>query len=316
MKSILSFSDCVKNDIQRILSGVDSEIPNFSVDNFISFGKGVRSRFCYILGEIFSLSQEKRKKIAVSSELLHTASLLHDDCIDGSDFRRGKETLRRRLGTNFSILFGDLLMSFAFENVESMGPKVSSHLVYASREMVRGALIEEGTAYSIVPEETYVKIISLKTSSIFTWISNSICMLSGKMEFLNAAFQVARNAGIVFQIADDILDFETSGETGKDMLKDIMGGKVTLPVILMCKDRQKRDLVEQKLREIKQLNYPDLSCAVKIAEEIKKGGYDNMAREYARRFISNSLPAVERLPQSSLIPQLKEFLHSLLEREK
>lgn len=314
MNGYPAFLRRVRSEIDAAAERVFREAAGLGRSAEINFmGKAARTEFSHILGKIFGLPDGKILKIAVSAELMHTASLMHDDCIDEAGFRRGLPTVRKSIGTVASILLGDLIMAFSFETAERLNREIASGLINTAGEMTRGALMEESLRFRVPTLEEYVRCASLKTSSLFAWCATSLCYLSGKMENLNAAFKIARNAGIIFQITDDVLDFSAPGENSdKDRLKDIARGKITLPAILLFGEG---GTLPGELLKNKNSGFQDMTAPLKIAGEIRLKKLAEKSREYAREnFLKQAFAEIDALRVQDHGGRLKHFLQLLVDR--
>ena len=173
--------------------------------------------------------------LAACVELIHSATLLHDDVIDESDLRRGVKTTNSIWGNQSSILVGDYLLSRCFEMmVEDGDLEVLKLLSSTSAKIAQGEVLQlEHKGEADLLEETYIDIINLKTASLFSAATKTGACLSGSNEKEKKALEsYGRNLGLAFQIADDALDYYAKEKLfGKEIGKDFFEGKVTLPLI-------------------------------------------------------------------------------------
>ncbi len=201
-------------------------------------GGGKRLRPMLTLGSAAALGYagDRHHKLAAAVEFIHTATLLHDDVVDGSDLRRGRATANTIWGNEASVLVGDFLFSRAFElMVEDGSLKVLKVLSHASAVIAEGE-VAQLTAQRVVEtsEERYLEIISAKTAALFA----AACQIAAVIAEAPVAVEDAldsygRNLGIAFQLVDDAIDYVSDAKTmGKDSGDDFRDGKVTLPVIL------------------------------------------------------------------------------------
>ncbi|OYW87116.1 MAG: farnesyltranstransferase [Sphingobium sp. 32-64-5] len=178
----------------------------------------------------------RHHKLAASVEFIHTATLLHDDVVDGSGMRRGRKTANIIWGNSASVLVGDFLFSRSFElMVEDGSLKVLKILSNASAVIAEGE-VNQLTAQRRIEtdEEQYLDIIVAKTAALFAAACRIAAVVAERDEAQEAALDAyGRNLGIAFQLVDDAIDYASDGATmGKDLGDDFRDGKVTLPVIL------------------------------------------------------------------------------------
>ena len=211
---------------------------------------GKRLRALLTLGSSKLCGYEKGTRdvnLAACVELIHAATLMHDDVIDNGDLRRGKKTLNKIWGNQSSILVGDYLLSRCFEMmVEDGDQEVLKLLSSTSAEISQGEVLQLQHNREIdMLEETYLKIISSKTASLFAAATKVGAILSNQENKVKDALEFyGKNLGLTFQIADDTLDYNSELKLfGKEIGNDFFEGKVTLPIILL---NQKANVDEKK----------------------------------------------------------------------
>lgn len=211
-------------------------IPELAGHLIAGGGKRLRPMLTLATAEAVGYGGTRHHKLAAAVEFIHTATLLHDDVVDGSDLRRGRATANNIWGNQPSVLVGDFLFARSFElMVEDGSIKVLKILASASAVVAVGE-VAQLTAQRVVEtsEERYLEIIQAKTAALFA----AACEISGVVaergEEVEAALQAyGRNLGIAFQLVDDAIDYVSDAQTmGKESGDDFRDGKVTLPVIL------------------------------------------------------------------------------------
>ena len=250
--------------------------------------------------------------LAACVELIHSASLMHDDVIDKADIRRGKKTLNTIWGNQSSILVGDFLLSRCFEMmVEDGNLEVLKLLSSTSSEIAQGEVLQLQHKGEVdMLEETYLKIISSKTASLFSAATKVGGILSDKdSKFKEALKFYGKNLGLTFQIADDTLDYNSELKLfGKKIGNDFFEGKVTLPIILLYQKVSELDkiklksLFDKKEREISELDY--------VLDLIKKKNIIRECYKKAEHFInlaSNSLSVFEDSEEKEILKNLTSF---------
>lgn len=201
-------------------------------------GGGKRMRPMLTLGSaaLLGYSGTRHQKLAAAVEFIHTATLLHDDVVDGSGLRRGKQTANLIWGNPATVLVGDFLFSRAFElMVEDGSLRVLKILSHASAVIAEGEVEQLTTQRRIdTDEEQYLKIITAKTAALFAAACRIAPVVAEASEEAEIALEkYGRYLGIAFQLVDDAIDYGSAqGVMGKDVGDDLRDGKVTLPVIL------------------------------------------------------------------------------------
>ena len=250
--------------------------------------------------------------LAACVELIHSATLMHDDVIDEGNLRRGKATLNKVWNNQSSVLIGDYLLSRCFEMmVEDGNLEVLKLLSSTSSKIAQGEVLQlqhKGEVDMLV--ETYLKIISAKTAELFAAATKVGAILSGADSKKKDALEFyGRNLGLTFQIADDTLDYNSELKLfGKKIGQDFFEGKITLPIILLF---QKLEVVEKKiLKEIfnKELRLKD--DFDKIIFLIKKYKIIESCYQKAQHYInlaSNSLTVFKDSKEKDILKSLTSF---------
>ena len=196
-------------------------------------GKRVRPLSLLLSAACFGGLSDTARDLAVVAELVHTATLLHDDVIDDGTERRGAEASRVLWGNGVSVLAGDLLLVHALDRTSRAAPEIMPDLILTLRRLVEGEILQlRGRVELDLSETTYERILRDKTASLFAWASRTGARVAGadpRSELALAHF--GEELGIAFQLVDDVLDY--SGErVGKNLFADLRDGKVTLPLVL------------------------------------------------------------------------------------
>ena len=250
-------------------------------------------------------------------ELIHAATLLHDDVIDHGEIRRGKKTLNKIWGNQSSILVGDYLLSRCFEMmVEDGDLEILKLLSSTSAEISQGEVLQLQHKNEIdILEETYLKIISWKTASLFSAATKVGAILSDKdQKIKDALCSYGKNLGLTFQIADDTLDYNSDLKLfGKEIGNDFYEGKITLPIILLY---QKASLEERKnLKFIFDKHIRDENDLMKVINLIKKHNIIDDCYNKARYFINIASNALNIFEDSKEKEILKNLTYFSLERK-
>ena len=250
--------------------------------------------------------------LAACIELIHAATLMHDDVIDNGEIRRGKKTSNRIWGNKSSILVGDYLLSRCFEMmVEDGNIEILKLLSSTSAEISQGEVLQLQHKGEIdMLEETYLKIISAKTASLFAAATKVGSILANKESKIKQALEFyGKNLGLTFQIADDALDYNSEIKFfGKKIGNDFYEGKVTLPIILLYQkineDEKKylKKIFDKDLRNEKDFNT--------VLNLIKKHNVISDCYKKAEHFINlsfNSLSLLENSAEKEIFQNLTSF---------
>ena len=221
--------------LDRMQSGV-ALIPELAGHLIAGGGKRMRPMLTLACARLLDYHGARHHKLAAAVEFIHTATLLHDDVVDGSGLRRGKRTANIIWGNPASVLVGDFLFSRSFElMVEDGSLKVLKILSRASAVIAEGE-VDQLTAQRRVEtgEDHYLEIISAKTAALFAAACRIAAVVAERGEEVEQALDCyGRKLGIAFQLIDDAIDYSSDAETmGKGVGDDFRDGKVTLPVIL------------------------------------------------------------------------------------
>ena len=250
--------------------------------------------------------------LAACVELIHSATLMHDDVIDFSDVRRGKKTTNSIWGNQSSILVGDYLLSRCFEMmVEDGSLEVLRLLSSTSSKIAQGEILQLQHKDEIdMLEETYLQIISAKTAVLFSAATKVGAILSNKENKEKEALEFyGKNLGLTFQIADDTLDYNSELKIfGKKIGNDFYEGKVTLPIILLS--QQINDLEKQNLKNIFKKNIKsenDLKYTLELISKYKIINQCYKKAEYFINLASNSLSIFQDSKEKQILKKLTSF---------
>ena len=211
-------------------------IPELAGHLIAGGGKRMRPMLTLASARLIGYTGTRHHRLAASVEFIHTATLLHDDVVDGSDLRRGRRTANIIWGNPASVLVGDFLFSRSFElMVEDGSLKVLKILSNASAVIAEGEVNQLTAARRIdLGEDRYLDIINAKTAALFAAACRISAVVAERSEAEESALDAyGRNLGIAFQLVDDAIDYVSdAGTMGKDAGDDFREGKMTLPVIL------------------------------------------------------------------------------------
>jgi octaprenyl-diphosphate synthase len=284
-----------------ILDRMQSEIPLIpALAGHLISGGGKRMRpMLTIAGAALCDYQGTRHhKLAAAVEFIHTATLLHDDVVDGSDMRRGKQTANIVYGNPATVLVGDFLFTRSFElMVEDGSLKVLKILSRASSIIAEGE-VDQLTAQRKVEtsEEHYLQIIGAKTAALFAAATRIAAVVAERSEADEQALDAyGRNLGVAFQLVDDAIDYDSeASEMGKGKGDDFRDGKMTLPVILAYArgTDEERQFWQDAIAGFRAED-EDLAHAVSLIAK-----YDTVAatRDRARHYAQRAIDAIAGFP--------------------
>ena len=276
-------------------------------------GKRLRALLTLGSAKLCGYSKGSRDvNLAACVELIHSATLMHDDVIDEGIIRRGKETLNEIWGNHSSVLIGDYLLSRCFEMmVEDGNLEVLKLLSSTSSKIAQGEVLQLQHKGEVdMLEETYLKIISAKTAELFAASTKVGAILSDVENKEKDALEFyGRNLGLTFQIADDTLDYNSELKMfGKTVGQDFFEGKITLPIILLF---QKLDSIEKEnLKKIFGKEIRDKDDFEKTIFLIKKYKIIEECYQKAQHYInlaSNALTVFEESKDKNIFKNLTSF---------
>jgi len=280
-----------------------------------SGGKRLRPALALLAGSFYPTDSEKLVSLAASIEMLHTATLVHDDLIDGAMLRRGKTTINARWNTGATVLTGDYLFARAAalaaetENVRVIAIFANTLMTICSGELRQ--IFDRHDLPRIDSEATwqealarYDQRIHAKTASLFAAATEAASVLSGAPEEqVNALREYGWLLGTGFQIIDDVLDFEGDQEVlGKPVGSDLREGIVTLPILYFLREHPDDEQVAAVVRD-----GSDDALVRKVVAAIRETGALARAMDRARALIVQSQTALAVLPKG----RTRDIMHAL-----
>jgi octaprenyl-diphosphate synthase len=299
---ILNLTATAMNAVNAtILDRMQSEIPLIpALAGHLIAGGGKRMRPMLTLAgaELVGYNGARHHKLAAAVEFIHTATLLHDDVVDGSEQRRGKSAANIVFGNPATVLVGDFLFARAFElMVEDGSLKVLKILSHASAVIAQGE-VDQLTAQRRIEtsEERYLHIIGAKTAALFAAASRISAVVAECGEAEEQALDdYGRNLGIAFQLVDDAIDYATgTADMGKDLGDDFREGKMTMPVIFAYArgSDEERRFWQEAVAGFR-TDDEDFAHAVGL---IRRHGAISATRERARHFTQRACDALSIFP--------------------
>jgi octaprenyl-diphosphate synthase len=303
-------------DVERQLSLLTGEGISPATDSaghlLAAGGKRVRPLTVMLAAACFGPPPPQARDLGVVAELIHLATLLHDDVIDDGQERRGQPTSRRIWGNAVSVLAGDLLLTHALSVTAAAAPhSVLIDLLTTLRQLVDGEVVQlRGRRVLDVREDVYFRIVRDKTASLFAWAARSGASCAGAPAHAAEALGVfGAHMGLAFQLVDDVLDYAGDpGVTGKALLADLAEGKLTLPLI--------RALAAGAVRteDVEAVRSGDRDAALRVARAVCASGVCDQVRSLAHTETEQALTALAALPGSPARDMLGNIARDLTTR--
>jgi len=304
----------VEKLIEVKLDSKVSLIKKMSEYHLKSGGKRLRALLTLGSAKLAGYDQKETRDVNLSAcvELIHSATLLHDDVIDESDLRRGIKTSNSLWGNQSSILVGDYLLSRCFEIMVDDGDlEILKLLSSTSSKIAQGEVKQlEHKGEADLLEETYIDIINLKTAALFSAATKTGACLAGSNEKEKSALEsYGKNIGLAFQIADDALDYYSKEIIfGKKIGKDFYEGKVTLPLIIIFQraDSTERNFLINTFKKIKRTK-EDFGKTLELIKKYKAVEDSLQRAEYFVNVSHDALGIFEDCSEKKILQNLTGF---------
>jgi len=318
LKLVEKERDAVEKELLRNLDSDVEMVNKVASYVFESGGKRLRPVFLVLSALMCGYDGDRSVKLSGVVEYIHTATLLHDDVIDGAKYRRGRKSANTVFGNDITVLCGDFLYSRAFMNLVKDGDsRIQMILAVAAATMSEGEVFQLiKTADIKITMDDYLKIINSKTAVLFSSCCEIGAILGGMDDQKQKALHsFGKNLGIAFQMADDILDYLGDPEkTGKKPGTDLLEGKITLPIITLLENaseeekKKVRDIIVDERTGDENLNYilglmnkydvknKSEKVVDKYIQEAKKslGSFENNSYREALDYLSDYMVARDR----------------------
>jgi Geranylgeranyl pyrophosphate synthase len=311
----------VQEDIRAVealmRSQADGHHPDLStaLDLLLSSGgKRIRPSLTLLVGKMLGASRDRLITLAAAIELLHTATLVHDDLIDGSLLRRGMATLNSQWSPGATVLSGDFLFARA-ANLAADTNSIPVMKIFSNTlsVIVNGEITQMFASRCKVNREDYFKRIYAKTASLFETSASTAAMISPvNEETIGNMRRYGYQIGMAFQIVDDILDFTGDQSTvGKPIGSDLRQGLVTLPALLYI-EKQPDDPEAQALINGECLNDNQIT---RLVNSIKSSNAIQISQDEACNFIQLALKEIRNQPNNMLRQSLEELAEYIVQRK-
>ena len=282
---------------------------------FKSDGKKIRARL-NLISSSFNRNKNKiyRIKLAAIIELLHTATLVHDDVVDNSSIRRGNKSVNSLWSNAHGVLIGDYIYSKAFIYMVHIGnQKILQELSNATNDISQGELIQlDAINNKEITLNKLKKISYFKTGRLFEASAKTGAMLAGaSKKYIENISECAKNIGVLFQIKDDLLDYSMNLKIGKPQFQDLKEGKITYPFFYAYKNannKEKRVLIDSLgSKKVK---------TIEILELVEKLDGINKTEKLAKQFHKNAIISAKAIDNIEVQREMIELTNTAFNREK
>ncbi len=317
-KDIRTDLDKVEQNLRLFADSPNRLISEISGYLFQKAGKRIRPALLMLCTKLLGYKGEEHILMSALVETIHTASLIHDDIIDNSKLRRGRESVHSRWGPNITVLLGDYLYIKSLGlSLQSQHHQIINILTDISARMIEGELNEYYMSGNLdLEEKDYLDIINKKTASLFS----ASCRIGGILAQASEDTEqrltdFGMTLGMCFQIIDDLLDFTGEEKTlGKPVLSDISEGRITLPLIYTLKSDG--NVNRKRLTELLKAKPLEKKAREEILEIVKSNGALDYTYRKAEEFSLRSKEIISFFPESVHRRSLILFSDYILTRRK
>ncbi|MDQ2085326.1 polyprenyl synthetase family protein [Herbivorax sp. ANBcel31] len=302
--------DLIEFELYNLLSDSKGKIREMCIEILNAGGKRIRPLLVMYSSLVFSPVNKDMVKGAASAELIHMASLVHDDIIDNSDLRHNKPSVKSSWGNHFAVLCGDYLFSKAFGVLSKLNvSKCMGLMVKSIQNMCHGEILQANNKNNLdIDVDTYYEIIYKKTAVLIENCCKMGAAISGAgREYEEAMGRYGLHIGLAFQIIDDIMDiYGKVDKMGKSQFEDLRQGNITLPFIILLKNKDYSEVAKDMLRKRN-----DLEKTVMILRDLN---IINTCFEIAAGHIKKAQSYLSFLPQSDYTKKLYSLSDILMIR--
>jgi len=316
--------ELVRSELVKIEEAIAAQARSFdpALEGYVSYvckssGKRIRPALALLAGGATGGVTDEHRKLGVILELVHIASLVHDDIMDGADLRRAMPTAAAKWGASLAVLIGDALFAHALElSSEYDNSAIARAIARASREVCSGEILQTQRRYDLnlsVPD--YLRIIEMKTAALFAAATHLGAVLNNSSEPVCAALRsYGLKLGTAYQIYDDCLDLVgDESSAGKTLRTDLLKGKLTLPVLYLLE--KATDVQKTKLNRML-LNGEPMDTTILAGIADYEGAIER-AINFARNMLNdarNDLICLGGSPQQTALIEITAYLDKLLDK--
>ena len=308
--------DCSHGIMQEVARAAPGSLSRYMNELVSRKGKRMRATFVLLIASARGrLELERASKVAASIELLHLATLVHDDIIDESERRRNELTAHKKWGSRVAVLVGDYALSKSLELIiNDVDRRIPTSISTSASRLVAGEILEiEHTGNLALSLEQYYEVIYGKTASLWETSGECGAVVAGfDVDMVRACGKLGCNMGMAFQIIDDLLDYGVGAENlGKETHTDLQNGLMTMPLILFFKNAKP----EEKDEMIRLLTQSvDGQSMAAIRRLLSQTNSFSEAKELAVEKIEDCFGILERFPDSRFSEYLRELCEILANR--
>ncbi|KAI9083590.1 hypothetical protein K1719_034532 [Acacia pycnantha] len=307
----------LNKNLKSIVGAENPVLMSAAEQIFSAGGKRMRPALVFLVSrataELVGMKEltTKHRRLAETIEMIHTASLIHDDVLDESNLRRGKETVHQLYGTRVAVLAGDFMFaqsSWYLANLENL--EVIKLISQVIKDFASGEIKQASSLFDCdLQLEEYLIKSHYKTASLIAASTKGAAIFSGAdSSITEKMYEYGRNLGLSFQIVDDILDFtQTAEQLGKPAASDLAKGNLTAPVIFALEK-------EQKLRDIIESEFSETGSFEEAIALVKSSGGIERAQELAKEKADIAIQNIQCLPQSAYRLALENMVAYNLQR--
>ena len=280
-------------------------------------GKRMRPMLILLIAKNFGDVTDVTLRSAIGLELLHTASLVHDDVVDESSQRRGQASVNATYDNKVAVLVGDYILSTALLNVAMTGSKdIVAYLARLGQTLSNGEILQlTNISNEVISEQVYYDVIRQKTAALFEACAGiGTLSVGASPEVVEEAKRFGSNIGMIFQIRDDIFDYYESPEIGKPTGNDMAEGKLTLPVIYAVNNSDD-PAIRQLAYKVKEQTVTPEEIATLVAYAKEHGGIE-YAVSRMREFYSQAQEFIDKYVEKQDVREaLQAYLDFMIERK-
>lgn len=308
--------EMINKRIVEVLQTDNPELTDMSLYTLRSGGKRLRPLIVMLVYELNEDEDiERVLDLAVAYEIMHSASLIHDDIIDEADERRGSPALHIKYNIPDAIVTGDFLFSVAYRLGATYGKEVSSIVATAARKLAEGQIMESRNLKNLkISEETYFNIISNKTAYFFGAGAKSAAVVArASKEMQENMFKFAYNVGMAFQITDDVLDIVGKEENlGKKPFTDFKHSALTLPMIQALKSPDGENV--KNLIHVIKGERTDFESITQAKQFLVNSGAVDYSIGIAKNYIEEAIRAMKSANKTPDLETLLQIAYSVVSR--
>lgn len=312
-----SIDDRIKLIEQRMLSGSDGHHPNLTVaiEHLLSSGgKRIRPMLVLLTGGMLGAQEDRIVTLAAAIEMLHTATLVHDDLIDGSMLRRGIPTLNARWSDGATVLAGDYIFARAASLAAQTGSlPIMESFARTLMTIVNGEITQLFRSDPLERTSEYLNRVYAKTGSLFELSTEGAALLvQAESEMVERMREFGCNLGIAFQIVDDVLDFTGEAkDVGKPVGNDLRQGLITLPVLYYLEDHSEAYSTLELMGEETNMDRPEMD---QFIAEVRQSSAIERSIQTARDYVEDSKEILAEFPDTQEKRSLSDLADYILRR--